>query len=273
MMVNRVLITGASGIVGTLMRPRLRRPQRVLRLMDIQPIAPADADEPVEIVNGSFSDPDLIARACQDVDVVLHLGGLSRENSWEAILDTNVTGTRVLLDAACSAGVSRLVLASSNHAVGFRTADEAGPDGVPADSSPRPDTYYGFSKAAVEALGSLYHSRFGLDVICVRIGMCFERPRDRRGLSLWLSPDDAGRLFDACFTAPAPGYRVIWGVSDNQRRTVSLREAEELGYRSVDDAEKFAADILAGEAKSVAAGPVYLCGGFLTAPLGQPNSL
>lgn len=269
---HRVLITGAAGGIGTLMRPRLRRPGRVLRLMDINPIAPAEPDEPVEIITGSVTDPDLVATACRDVDAVLHLGGISREAAWESIMDVNITGTRVLLDAARAAGVRRVVLASSNHAVGFHRIAEAGPDGLPADASPRPDTFYGVSKLAMEALGSLYHSRFGLDVICVRIGMCFPRPWNRRGLSLWLSPGDAARLFEACFTAPEPGYRVVWGVSDNARRTVSLREAEALGYRSADDAEQFAAHILSGEPPA-AAGDDYLGGPFVTTELGRPNPL
>jgi NADP-dependent aldehyde dehydrogenase len=271
MAVQRVLVTGAAGNLGTLMRPRLRRSGRVLRLMDRNPVPPPEEGEPVEIVTGSVTDPDLMAEVCRDVDVILHLGGISREDAWEPILDVNVTGTRVVLDAAVAAGVDRVVLASSNHAVGFRAIGDAGADGIPAEASPRPDTYYGVSKVAMEALGSLYHSRFGIDVICVRIGMCFPRPFDRRSLSLWLSPDDAGRLFEACFTAPAPGYRVIWGVSDNTRRRISLREAEALGYRSADDAEKFAADI--PDATSVTGGPEYLGGPWVTDALGKPNPL
>ncbi len=142
-----------------------------------------------------------------------------------------------------------------------------------ADTSPRPDTYYGVTKAAIEALGALYHHRFGMDVICVRIGSCFEAPWDVRGLSTWLSPDDCGRLFDACLTAPDPGYRIIWGVSDNTRRVVSLREAEELGYRSLDNAEKFAPELGAARPDQPSKDPVYVGGPFTTAPLGVPNPL
>lgn len=143
-----------------------------------------------------------------------------------------------------------------------------GPDGLVADTSPRPDTYYGVSKAAMEALGALYHHRFGMDVLCLRIGTCAPRPTDERGLSTWLSPDDAGRLFEACLTAPSPGFRILWGVSANTRGICSLREAEELGYRPRDDAERFAAE-LAGRAGP--GGPVYLGGPFTTTPLGEPN--
>ncbi|MEV6773821.1 NAD(P)-dependent oxidoreductase [Nocardia sp. NPDC051030] len=264
---QRVLITGAAGIVGKLMRPRLIRTGRVLRLLDVQPLEPAVAGEQVEIVTASITDADAMAAACRDVDALIHLGGISREDTWERILEVNIDGTHTLLEAARAAGVPRVVLASSNHAVGFRRIGEAGPDGLPGDSAPRPDTYYGVSKAAIEALGSLYHSRFGMDVTCLRIGSCFERPTDPRQLSIWLSPDDCARLLEACLATEKPGYRVLWGVSANTRAIVSLREAEEIGYRSLDDAERFAADVPPGMV------PEYIGGAFCDAPLGQPNPL
>jgi uronate dehydrogenase len=270
---QRVLITGAAGIVGGLMRPRLRKPGRVLRLLDLAPQPGAEAGEDVELITGSVTDPAVMAQACADADAVIHLGGHSRETSWEATLDVNVHGTKTVLEAARAAGISRVVLASSNHTVGFRRNDEAGENGIPADTTARPDTFYGVSKAAIEALGSLYHSRFGMDVIVVRIGSCFETPLPLgpRGLTTWLSPDDGARLFEACLSFPSPGYRVVWGVSDNTRRIYSLAEAEALGYKSLDNAESFAGQITA----PYPSGPAgeHVGGPFVTAPLGEPNPL
>ncbi|MEV7098836.1 NAD(P)-dependent oxidoreductase [Amycolatopsis sp. NPDC051045] len=264
---QRVLITGSAGVVGTLMRPRLRRPGRVLRLLDLAPQTASDGEE---VLTASVTDPEAMASACEGVDALIHLGGHSRENSWEATLDVNINGTQTVLEAARKAGIGRVILASSNHAVGFRRVDED----LPADSSPRPDTYYGVSKAAIEALGSLYHSRFGMDVIVIRIGSCFETPLPLgpRGLTTWLSPDDGARLFEACLSAPSPGYRLIWGVSDNTRRIYSLAEAEALGYKSLDDAEVYAEQLAA---KPAPTGPAaeYVGGPFCTAPLGVFNPL
>jgi NADP-dependent aldehyde dehydrogenase len=279
---QRVLITGASGGVGRFMRTRLAVPGRVLRLLDIAPPSPATPGESVETITGSIMDPDTLAAAVDGVAALVHLGGQSREDTWANILDVNIDGTQRVLEAARAAGVSRVVLASSNHAAGFRVIGEDGPGGLRADSTPRPDTYYGVSKATIEALGALYHHRFGMDVICVRIGTCFEEPWDERGLATWLSPDDAGRLFEACLTAPDPGYRIIWGVSANTRRVCSLREAEELGYRPQDDAETFATKVLGDQSSSAPSpsstsstsdGPVFMGGGFTTAPLGVYNPL
>lgn len=266
----RVLITGAAGRIGTMMRTRLRRDGRMLRLLDVAPLPSAEPGENVELISGSVTDPEVMAGACQDVDALIHLGGISGESTWASTVEVNINGTQIALEAARNAGVPRVLLASSNHAAGFREIAEAGQDGVPADSPPRPDTFYGVSKAAMEALGSLYHSRFGMDVICVRIGTCYDRPPNVRGLSTWLSPDDAARLFEACLTCPSPGYRVIWGVSDNARRIFSIAEAEALGYHSQDDAEDFA-DELAGAPAPTGDAARYLGGHFCTTPLGVPG--
>jgi uronate dehydrogenase len=272
---QRILITGSEGVVGRLMRPRLCRPGRTLRLLDV---AKPESDEPPaageEVLVGSVTDPGLLAEACRNVDAVIHLGGISRESSWEQTVEVNVTGTHHVLEAARQAGVPRVVLASSNHAVGFRRTSEAGPDGLAADTPPRPDTYYGVSKAAIEALGSLYHSRFGMNVVVIRIGSCFETPLALgvRGLSTWLSPDDGARLFEACLSAPEPGYQIIWGVSDNTRRVYSLAEARALGYEPQDDAEQYA-DQLADAPPREGVDPELVGGPFCTAPLGVHNPL
>ncbi|MFF3767416.1 NAD-dependent epimerase/dehydratase family protein [Streptomyces sp. NPDC001922] len=274
MMRERVLITGSAGGIGTQIRPRLRRPGRVLRLLDIGPQQAPGADEAVELVTASVTDRVAMEQACAGADALIHLGGHSRENSWEATVDVNIKGTHTVLEAARVARVRRVILASSNHAVGFRRNDEGGEAGLPADSTPRPDTYYGVSKAAIEALGSLYHSRFGMDVIVIRIGSCFPTPLPLgpRGLATWLSPDDCARLLEACLSAPSPGYRLIWGVSDNMRRIYSLTEAEALGYRAADNAEVYAARM---ESAPAPTGPAaeYVGGPFCTAPLGVSNPL
>jgi nucleoside-diphosphate-sugar epimerase len=272
---RRILITGASGGLGQLMRPRLRRPGRALRLLDVVAPAPAEPGEAVEPITASVTDAEAMAEACADVDAIIHLGGHSRETAWADAMQVNIDGTHTLLEAARHAGVGRVILASSNHAVGFREIAEAADGPLPADSSPRPDTYYGVSKAAIEALGSLYHFRFGIDVIAVRIGSCFETPLPLgpRGLITWLSPDDGARLFEACLAYQSPGYRLIWGVSDNTRRICSLAEAEALGYKSLDNAERFADQLLAGDGAEALKFPYLGGAAFCEAPLGAPNPM
>jgi uronate dehydrogenase len=263
--VPAILITGASGQIGSMLRPRLTRPGRTLRLLDVNP--PADPAGPgEELIVASVTDLDAMTRACAGADAVIHLAGIAGEAPWSRILESNIQGTYTAFEAARRAGVPRVIFASSNHAVGF-TPRSAFP--VPDYAFPAPDTYYGASKVTGEALGALYHHRYGLDVICLRILSCFERPQSVRTLFTWLSPDDAGRLFEACLTAERPGFRVAFGVSANTRGRdwVSLAEARALGYQPQDDAEAYAAEIIAAHGEPADDDPVlaYL-GGEYTLP-------
>lgn len=242
-----ILITGAAGRIGTMLRSRLARPGRVLRLLDVAPLpSPAGAGE--ESVTASVTDMTAMTAACAGAGAVIHLGGIPSEDAWAPILDVNVNGTCTVLEAARRAGVPRVVYASSNHAVGFAPPASFP---VPDSAAPVPDGYYGVSKAAGEALAAMYAHRYGLETVCVRILSCFDRPRNPRMLATWLSPDDAGRLFEACVSAPAPGYRVIYGVSANTRGGwVSQDGARALGYEPLDDAERYAAEVLAAAGTS-----------------------
>ena len=255
-----IVITGAAGLVGSMLRPRLARPDRTLRLLDVAPLTAGPGEEAIE---ASVTDMDAMTAACRGADAVIHLAGVPGEAPWPRILELNINGGYVVFEAARRAGTPRVIFASSNHAVGFTPRADFP---VPDYAFPAPDTYYGVSKAATEALAALYHYRHGMDAICVRILSCFPRPQNLRMLSTWLSPDDTGRLFEACLTVPAPGFRVIFGVSANTRGGwVSLAEAAALGYRPQDDAEVYAAQIIAEQGEpDPATDPVlqYLGGDF-----------
>jgi hypothetical protein len=97
---------------------------------------------------------------------------------------------------------------------------------------------------AIEALGTLFHDRFGLEVISLRIGSCFPEPTSTRMLATWLAPVDVGRLVNACLAAPSVGHEAIWAVSDNTRRWWSLTAAERLGFSSIEDSERFADQLI-----------------------------
>ena len=257
-----VLITGAAGQIGTMLRPRLARPGRALRLLDTAPLTPGPGEE---AISASVTNLDAMTAACRDADAVVHLAGIPGEAPWSEIRAVNIDGTYAVFEAARRAGVGRVVYASSNHAVGF-TPSSAFP--VPDYAFPAPDTYYGVSKVAGEALAALYHHRHGLDAICIRILTCTERPETVRSLSTWLSPDDAGRLFEACLAAPRPGFRVVFGVSANTRGGwVSLDEARALGYEPRDDAEAYVDEVIAACGAPDPADPVLaFLGGEFTLP-------
>jgi hypothetical protein len=265
--VPTILITGAAGGIGAMLRPRLARQDRTLRLLDVADLTAGPGEE---VARASITDMDAMTAACRGASAVIHLAGISGEAPWEDILQANIQGTYVAFEAARRAGVPRVIFASSNHAVGF-SPRESFP--VPDYAFPAPDTYYGVAKVSGEGLAGLYHYRYGMDTICIRILTCFEKPPSARALSTWLSPDDAGRLFEACLTAPDPGFRVIYGVSANTRGGwVSLAEAEALGYRPQDDAESLADEVVAefGEPDPADPGLRYLGGEFTLPDMDAP---
>jgi uronate dehydrogenase len=219
------------------LRAGLAEPGTTLRLLDVAALPARMAGEEVELVQASVTDAEALREAAQGVDAVVHLAALLGGHDWRDYLEVNVHGTFVLLEAARAAGVRRVVLASSHHAAGFHPLA----DGVARDYLfPRPDSLYGVTKVAMEGLGSLYHDRYGMDVVCLRIASYRERPDSRRALGMWLSPSDCIRLVSAALAAPSPGYRVVWGASANRRGVLSLTEAKRLGYQPSDDAEDHA---------------------------------
>ena len=121
-LVRTILITGAAGRIGSMLRARLAGPGRVLRLLDVTPLAqPPGPDE--DSVTASVTDMAAMTAACAGADAVIHLGGIPTEDAWAPILDVNINGTYTVFEAARRAGVPRVVFASSNHAVGFTPRD------------------------------------------------------------------------------------------------------------------------------------------------------
>src|ERR1700678_2225729 len=139
-----------------MLRPRLALPGRVLRLIDVTPLAePLGPGEEGE--TASVTDMAAMTAACAGVAAVIHLGGIAGESSWDRLLAVTITGASTVCEAARRAGVPRVVFASSNHAVGFTPRSDFP---VPDYAYPAPDTYYGASKAAGEAVAALYARRY-----------------------------------------------------------------------------------------------------------------
>lgn len=261
-MAHQLLITGSAGRIGRLLRPRLARPGRVLRLLDLVPQGPAGTGE--TLIQADLTDTAAIASATEGADAVLHLAAFPGEHSWAELQRLNVDGARTVLEAARGAGVRRVILASSIHAAGYYRRGTAP---LPATVPPRPDGYYGWSKAALESLGSLYADRFGMAVFALRIGACFAEPPGGDFLDCWLSPDDCARLVEACLATEVTGFRPLWGISRNTRRWLSLAEGERIGYHPRDDSEAYADRM--GPANPADADTVG--GYFLRLPLGEPH--
>jgi uronate dehydrogenase len=234
-------ITGAAGNIGSVVRAALRGETERMVLLDRVPLRPEAANEEVHTVD--LRDAPAVEAALAGADRVLHLGGIPDEAPLADLLDANVLGTHNVLEAARRTGIPRVVLAGSNRVTGFYPAGHR----TAPDEPVRPDGLYGVSKAAVEALGRLYADKFGLSVICLRIGSFEAEPGEPRHLATWLSHRDAVGWIRAALTAPpAVRFATAYAVSANTRRFWRLPDPSVLDYAAVDDAEEYAARFAPG---------------------------
>ena len=257
---RRLLLTGAAGGLGRELRPRLKAYCDTLRLSDIAPLGTAAPGEELQVV--ALQDGAAVHALLQDVDAVVHLGGVSVEGPFEPILQANIVGMHHLYQAARKHGVKRIVFASSNHVTGFYRQDEVIDPRMPM----RPDGHYGLSKAFGENLAQFYFDRYGLETVSLRIGSSFPEPKDRRMLATWMSYDDLERLVMSSLTAPVVGHTVIYGMSDNTTTWWDNTAARHIGYRPQDSSEVFRAAVEARQPPLNMRDPVtlYQGGGFVT---------
>jgi uronate dehydrogenase len=232
---DRLLLTGAAGGLGRVLRPRLKALCATLRVSDLADLGNAAAGE--EVRPAALEDRAAMLALLEGVDAVVHLGGVSTEKPWDPILAANVVGAYNLYEAARKHQVKRIVFASSNHVTGFYRQDQV----ISPRDPVRPDGLYGLSKAWGENLSRFYFDRYGIETACLRIGSSFPEPRDRRMLATWLSYDDLERLVTACLTAPVLGHTIVFGMSDNTNTWWDNTAARHIGYRPQDSSERFRA--------------------------------
>lgn len=254
---KKVLVTGAEGLIGSIVRERLGDRYELSYL----------TREPAEFPShvGDVADLEGIQPAFEGVDAVVHLAASAAVTTpWEDILHNNIIGTYNVYEAARRAGVDAVVFASSNHAVGMFEATTApeiyaldDPRQIDHRSEIRPDSYYGVSKAYGEAMGRYYSEMHGLRVFCLRIGSvrADDTPRpaqigntsDWLGLTpeqiyerlraTWLSHRDCAQLISRCLDADGVTFGIYYGISNNPRQMWDLTNArEEIGYAPEDSA-------------------------------------
>ena len=223
---ERVLVTGLSGLIGGLLRPALAARYR-LRALNRSPVPG------VETVQADINDGAAIAPAFADVAVVVHLAAALGADVKQ-LLTTNVNGTYQVFEAARAAGVRRVVYASSGATVGGYEADEPframvegrwgdvpEPPPVVTHADPvRPSGVYGVTKVFGEALARHYADAYGISMLCLRIGAVLpaDRPQDSRQAAVFLSHRDAVQAIVRCLEAPPEvRFAVMFAVSDNPR--------------------------------------------------------
>lgn len=239
---KKVLITGAAGRIGSSLRVLMKDRYR-LRLMFHSKVLPVEEDE--EVVIGDLCDFEKMSEACEGVDAVVHMAGLAGGGDFPGrLVPVNIVGTYNVFEAARQQGVHKVVFASTNHVTGMY--EKEGVYTTP-DMPVRPDSYYGVSKAAGEALARYYVDAFGMSIHCLRIGSFLggDTPKGRgvRSLSTWISQRDMAQLVWRCIESDVP-FGIFYGISDNTRKYWDIANARELiGYAPEDDAEEYADEV------------------------------
>ncbi|MBO9652060.1 MAG: NAD(P)-dependent oxidoreductase [Variovorax sp.] len=236
--VSRLLLTGAAGGLGKVLRERLRPYADVLRLSDIASLAPA-AGPHEEVVPCDLSDKKAVDALVAGCDAIVHLGGVSVERPFEEILEGNIKGVFHIYEAARRHGVKRVVFASSNHVIGFYKQTEH----LDAHVMRRPDGYYGLSKSFGEDVAQFYFDRWGIETVSIRIGSSFPEPANRRMMSTWLSYDDLTSLIAKSLFTQGVKHTIVYGASANKDVWWDNSAAAHLGYAPKDTSEVFRAKV------------------------------
>lgn len=233
---HRVLVTGAAGRVGTAFYQNASTSFE-LRLAD--KVVASLSNTSHEVVQLDILDFDSCARACQNIDTVLHLAANPDPNApFDSLLAVNMQGTYNVFRAAQAAQCQRVVFASSAQAVEGYPLDVQVKPHMPV----RPKNLYGVSKCFGEALAAYFAEQEGLSSIAVRIA-CFEEfivghPETARDMSAYVSRRDLVQLLTKCITATLDiPFAIVHGVSNNRFKRLDLTTTVRiLGYDPQDDA-------------------------------------
>ena len=236
---KKIVLTGAAGRLGSYLREPLLNLADELVSTDI--VADIGKRYPRETyVAADLAKYEEIAPVLEGADMVVHFGAIVDEAPFEKMLGPNFVGAYNIWEAAHKHGLRRVVYASSIHAVGMYPKTEH----IGIDVPHRPDTFYGLAKCFAEDLGRMYWEKRGLESVCLRILSCAQ-VTNPRALGSWLSYPDLIHLVERAIDTPVTGFSIIYGVSNNDRSPVDNSKAAFLGYRPKDNAEQFAAQILA----------------------------
>jgi UDP-glucose 4-epimerase len=174
----RILVTGSAGHLGEALVRTLPAEGHAVLGLDV-------LASPHTQMLGSIADRAVVQRAVAGMDAVVHAATLHKphvgSHGRQEFVDTNVTGTLNLLEAAVEAGVSRFVFTSTTSTFGRALTP---PPGAPAawiteDVAPVPRNIYGATKTAAEDLCELVHRDHGLPVLILRTSRFFPEADDR----------------------------------------------------------------------------------------------
>ena len=247
----RVLVTGASGLVGGLVLRDLADRYAFSGLS-------RHAVAGIPYTEASVTDFEAVRRAVAGMDMVLHLAGQTKNiDNWDDHFQITAGGTLNVLRAAAEAGVRRVVFMSTGSTMCGWEWDEALPYGRLAagerdlppwplldhTTPPRPDSPYGVAKLFGEAAARWFSDRTPMSVLVIRLGavLAENRPKLIRHFPGWLAQEDAVQMIDRCLSAPdSVRFGIFDAISENSTRWRDTAAAKEiLGWRPSGSSDNF----------------------------------
>jgi nucleoside-diphosphate-sugar epimerase len=249
----KVLVTGASGLIGQLVINRLGDRYSFSGLSR-RPV------EDIPHTSGTITDIGAVRRATQGVDMVLHLAAETQDyDDWDKVVASTMGGTLNVFRAAQEAGVKRIVFASAGSTMLGYQFDPASTYAQLADNKlqrmpddarmilhtdpARPADFYSVGKLFGEHLGRLFSDRYGMSVLVVRVGAVLpdDKPTIVRELPGYLSHRDLVNVLDKALGAPMTRrYDIFHAVSDNARRWRDIDHTRRvLGWEPLDSSDAF----------------------------------
>jgi uronate dehydrogenase len=232
--VNRVLVTGAAGCVGTALRDALADKFEFVAF-DRRPVP----DDPRAIV-ADLRDRAALARAARGCDAIVHLGGVRDDADFMAeLLPHNIEGTWNVYEAAAREGVRRVVFASTLQAEEGASRDRL----ASVEDPPEPRNHYAAVKILGEDLGRAVAARTSVNVVALRLGWV-RVPEDpewiamagRRPPLITLTVPDLARIVEAALTRPVDRFALVPAYSRSAAIRKDLAPLRDLlGVEPLDD--------------------------------------
>ena len=217
----KMLVTGSAGHLGEALMRTLRAEGATVLGIDRLP-------SPLTDLVGDIGEPAFVREAMSGVTQVLHTATLHKPHvethARQAFIDTNVTGTLNLLEAAAAVGVAAFVFTSTTSAYGAALRPPPGAPAVWVDETLAPvvRNIYGVTKIAAEDLCELMHRLTRLPVIVLRTSRFFPEDDDDRSARALRSQENiqANELL----------YRRVDVEDVVDAHRVALREAARIGF-------------------------------------------
>ncbi len=247
----KVLITGASGLIGGLVRRELAD------RYDFSGLS-RHAVAGMPYTEATVTDLQAVRGAVAGMEMVLHLAGETKnDDDWDDHFQVTAGGTINVLRAAADAGVRRVVFMSTGSTMCGWEWDDGFPYGrlargerdVPAwdlldhTTPPRPDSPYGVAKLFGEAAARWFSDRTPLSVLVIRLGavLASNRPQLVRHFPGFLAQEDAVQMIDRCLSAPeSVRFGIFDAISENSTRWRDTSPAKDvLGWRPTGSSDRF----------------------------------